>query len=166
MRADSRFLATMTAQQFTAFALLCSVGGASAVPSIALNNGVSMPVLALGTGGYDNATAAQAVRTALGAGLRHVHAAFDYFNLPGVGDGLRGVDRSSIFVTAMTSPCVHPAAPPQRNVTDPKACEELTAREIGSTLRQLGLSQVDLLLLHGLFHLASRAGSPWTSFGN
>ena len=39
--------------------------------TIALHNGVQMPVVALGTGGYDNETAAAAVRIALASGMSH-----------------------------------------------------------------------------------------------
>ena len=52
------------------------------MPTITLNNGVEMPTIALGTGGFDNASAAAAVGTAASAGLTHVHSAFDYYNLP------------------------------------------------------------------------------------
>lgn len=122
---------------------------APAVPSVTLNNGVSMPIIALGTGGFDNATATQAVEIAFAGGLRHVHAAYDYFNLPGVGAGLAKHPRDSYFLTAMTSPCIHPAAPPIRNVTNPAACEQLTEKEVDEVLGLLGVEYVDLLLVHG-----------------
>ena len=83
----------------------------------------------------DNATAEDAVGKAFASGILHVHAAFDYFNLPGVGAGIaagigKGRSREDLFITAMTSPCVHPAAPPQRNVTDSAACTALTSLEV------------------------------------
>jgi len=108
-----------------------------------------MPVLALGTAGYDNQTAAAAVSMALGAGLTNIHAAFDYYNLAGVGEGLRNHSREDFFLTAMTSPCIHPAAPPIRNVSAPSVCTALTTRDIDELLHQLGVKHVDLLLLHG-----------------
>ena len=49
-------------------------------PTVQIHGGVQMPVVALGTAGYDNATAAAAVKLALASGLKHVHTAFDYFN--------------------------------------------------------------------------------------
>jgi len=134
-------------------ALAMAAGGradnANANPAIKLDNGVMMPTLALGTGGFDNATAADAITKAFSAGLMHVHSAYDYFNLPGVGKGLASRPRSEVFVTAMTSPCIHTAAPPVRNVTDPQKCTELTAAELNQTLDLLGLDYVDLVLLHG-----------------
>ena len=69
-------------------AAACTTSFSGDVPTVTLNNGLAMPVIALGTAGYDNATAAAAVKTAFAAGVTHVHAAFDYFNLPGVGRGL------------------------------------------------------------------------------
>ncbi|KAL1512275.1 hypothetical protein AB1Y20_005537 [Prymnesium parvum] len=123
----------------------------SALPTLPLAGGVRMPVVALGTGGFDNASAASAVQLALAAGLTHVHTAFDYFNLPGVSRGLlaSGLARPSYFLTGMTSPCVHPAAPPTRNITDPSLCLATTAAEARDALRLLGAHHFDLLLLHG-----------------
>ena len=77
------------------------------------------------------------------------HAAFDYFNQVGVGAGLAGQKRSSFFVTTMTSPCIHTASNPHRNVTDPAACHALTKKEVLMDLSHLRLDYVDLLLLHG-----------------
>ena len=49
----------------------------------------------------------------------------------------------------MTSPCVHLSSPPQRNVTDPDACHDLTLKEAHAVLELLNTTYVDLLLLHG-----------------
>ena len=98
---------------------------------------VLMPRLALGTGGYDNETAEDAVTRAFAAGFRHVHAAFDYYNLRGVGRALQAKGappRRSVFVTAMTSPCVHNASRPVRRITDPKQCEDTTLEAARRTL--------------------------------
>jgi 2,5-diketo-D-gluconate reductase A len=110
---------------------------------------VVLPTVSLGTGGYDNDTAAAAVGAAYAAGFRGFHTAFDYYNLPGVGRGLAALPRDDVFVTAMTSPCIHTASPPVRVVKDAAACTALTASEINQTLALLGLDSVDLLLLHG-----------------
>lgn len=117
--------------------------------SVVLNNGVSMPILALGTAGYDNKTAEDAVTKALKAGFKHVHSAYDYFNLPGVGNGLKSVNREQVFLTSMTSPCVHSASNPKRNVTDPGKCYDLTLRELNELLSLLKVEYIDLVLLHG-----------------
>jgi len=89
------------------------------------------------------------VTRALAAGFRHVHTAYDYFNLAEVGAALKTVSRDQLFISSMTSPCFHPAAPPQRNVTDVDACYNLTLVEAESTLASLSVAQLDLLMLHG-----------------
>merc|ERR1719428_282277 len=63
--------------------------------------------------------------------------------------GLAGRPRSSYFLTSMTSPCIHPAAEPKRNVTDPQACYNLTVKEFQEQLDGLGVDAVDLMMLHG-----------------
>lgn len=127
----------------------CDVPQESGYPIRRLNNGVDMPVIALGTGGYNNSEAVDAVIKALQNGLNHVHSAFDYFNLPGVAKGLATKPRESIFLTTMTSPCVHLASAPKRNVTDPDECYKLTTRELEESLELLQVEYVDLLMLHG-----------------
>jgi diketogulonate reductase-like aldo/keto reductase len=114
-----------------------------------LNNGVRMPLLAVGTAGIDNETVESAMHNATLVGYTHFHTAFDYYNLPGVARGLANLPRDSVFVTGMTSPCIHTAAPPLRNVSDPRVCHDLTQQEIRSSLSLLGLRYFDLLLLHG-----------------
>jgi 2,5-diketo-D-gluconate reductase A len=89
------------------------------------------------------------VRRAIAAGFRHVHTAYDYFNLPEVGVALAEVPREELFVSSMVSPCIHPAAPPKRNETDPAGCFNLTLADSASVLASLGLKSLDLLMLHG-----------------
>jgi diketogulonate reductase-like aldo/keto reductase len=132
--------------------LLIAASSRLAMPTVTLNNGVIMPQLSAGTGGYDNASAAAAIRTAFDAGIFAFHSANDYGNLKGVKDGLDYAKdaggRDALFVTAMTSPCIH-ASPPMRNVSDAAACYELTTRELNETLAAMGLERADLFLLHG-----------------
>lgn len=110
---------------------------------------INLPVLSLGTGGYNNSQVQSVVLTAYSSGFRAVHAAFDYYNVKGVGAALHQIPKSSMFVTAMTPPCIHSASDPKRNVTDPQACTDLTFRDVNETLSNLGVEYVDLLLLHG-----------------
>ena len=126
----------------------------TALPTVRLTNGVlspvDMPVLAAGTAGFKGEEATSAVTRAFAAGLMHVHTAYDYFNLPAVAEALKTApSRESIFVSSMTSPCIHPAAPPKRNVTDPEECYELTMTEVKSVLGNLSLAHLDLIMLHG-----------------
>ena len=110
---------------------------------------VVLPTLALGTGGYNDSVAEQAVLGAFRAGFRAVHTAFDYYNVRGVGDALRKIPRRDVFVIAMTSPCIHSASNPRRNVSNPSECTDLTKKEVRDMLNMLGVDYVDLLLLHG-----------------
>ena len=121
---------------------------AASIPTVRLNNGVEMPVVAAGTAGFNDSEATVAVRNALRANLTAIHTALDYFNLKGVGLGLQEVPREEAFVISMTPPCVH-SAPPARNVTDPAACEALTTRELEAVLADLGVASLDLVMLHG-----------------
>lgn len=109
---------------------------------------IDMPILAVGTGGYKGVNATAAIGRALAAGFTHVHTAFDYFNLPYVGAALSAYPRESLFISSMTSPCIH-KAPPARNMTDPDGCYNLTLAEISSLLTSLKLDALDLLMLHG-----------------
>ena len=81
----------------------------------------------------------------------HIHTAFNYYNLQGVGNGLKasGRPRSAMFLTSMTSACVHGPSAPARNVSDPEECYALTSRELYDTVAALGLDYVDLMILHG-----------------
>ena len=142
--------------RFTFSLLAASVSLVAApVPTVRLTAGVlpgetvSMPVLSAGTAGYKGAAATAAVGRALAAGFRHVHTAFDYYNLPEVGAALATVPRDQLFVSSMTSPCIHPASPPKRNVTSAAACYNLTLSEAAATLDALKLDSLDLLMLHG-----------------
>ena len=127
---------------------LCATAAAQ-VPTLVLNNGVVMPVIAAGTAGYNDSEAAAAVRAAWAANVTAVHTAYDYYNLAGVGAAVAELPRERLFLSSMTSPCVHLAAPPVRNVSDPEACEALTAAELDDVLAQLGVAALDLVMLHG-----------------
>lgn len=129
--------------------LLLSKGLSNTPTTITLNNNIKMPIIALGTGGYDNSTAEDAVTKALNMGFKHIHTAYDYYNLPGVGKGLKTANRDTIFLTSMTSPCIHSASNPKRNVTDLTECYELTLKELKELLKLLDVEYIDLILLHG-----------------
>ena len=69
--------------------------------TITLSNGVVVPQLALGTWLIDNDKAADAVKSAIELGYRHIDTAQAYMNEAGVGEGIKncGVARNDIFVT-------------------------------------------------------------------
>jgi len=126
---------------------LCCTHSAHAVPSVVLNNGVDMPRVAVAPMKIDASGAL--VETILNSGLTHIFTAEDYYNQAGIKSGLRGRPRSSFFITSMTSPCIHSASAPKRNVSDPDACYNLTVAEFQGQLDELGVEQIDLMMLHG-----------------
>lgn len=117
------------------------------VPTVTLNNGVEMPQLAVAPMDIDASGAL--IGTILDTGLKHIFTAEDYYNSEGIKVGLAGRPRSSYFLTSMTSPCIHSASKPMRNVSDPEACYNLTMSEFQGQLDALGVEAVDLMMLHG-----------------
>jgi len=124
-----------------------SVQSLSGVPMVTLNNGIEMPRVAIAPMNVDSS--GELIGTILDAGLTHLFTAQDYYNQAGIKKGLEGADRSSFFLTSMTSPCIHSASKPQRNVSDPEACYNLTMEEFEEQLELLGVEQLDLIMLHG-----------------
>jgi diketogulonate reductase-like aldo/keto reductase len=105
------------------------------VPSLKLNNGVSIPALGLGTWKLaDGPEAASAVKWALEAGYRHIDTAAIYGNEESVGKAIAasGVPREEIFVTTKLW-----------NSDQPRPREAFNA-----SLKRLGLDYIDLYLIH------------------
>ena len=99
-------------------------------------NGVAIPAIGLGTYDLRDEAGAETVATALRLGYRHVDTAPIYDNETAVGQGLRasGVPRDKIFVTTKVW-------------RDDLGRGALQASAEAS-LKRLGLSEVDLLLIH------------------
>jgi hypothetical protein len=76
---------------------------AGADPTVTLNNGIKMPLVALGTWQYNDSTAEHAIKLALPLGFTHIDTAESYKNQVGVGKALVGVDRKSYFVSCVLS---------------------------------------------------------------
>ncbi|WP_030548942.1 aldo/keto reductase [Streptomyces albus] len=108
----------------------------SNVPSIALNNGVRMPQLGFGVWQIPDDEAAAAVTTALEAGYRSIDTAAVYGNEAGTGAGITrsGLPREDIFVTT--------------KVWNSDHGYDATLRAFDTSLAKLGLSYVDLYLVH------------------
>ena len=103
---------------------------------IKLSNGVAAPQLALGTWLIDDAIVANAVRSAIEIGYRHIDTAQAYENERGVGEGVRtcGVARDQIFVTSKVA----------AEHKDYKSAAE----GIDETLRKTGLDYLDMMIIH------------------
>lgn len=101
-----------------------------------LSNGVEVPVIALGTWFIDDDKAADAVRTAVQIGYRHVDTAQAYGNERGVGEGIRtcGVPRGQLFVTT--------------KVAAEHKTYEAAAASIDKTLADMGLDYLDMMIIH------------------
>ena len=108
----------------------------STVPTIDLNDGNRIPQLGFGVFQIPPDDTADAVKTALDIGYRHIDTAEMYQNEKGVGDGIRhaGVDRSEVFVTSKLNNGFHKPDDARRAFDD--------------TLSALGFDYVDLFLIH------------------
>ncbi|MDO8359577.1 MAG: aldo/keto reductase [Devosia sp.] len=98
--------------------------------------GAAIPRLGLGTWQLRGEPCAKIVSEALRLGYTHVDTAQGYANEEAVGEGLRasGVGRERVFVTTKVQPQQMGDGDLQRSVT--------------GSLEKLGISQIDLLLLH------------------
>lgn len=78
---------------------------ANMTPTFELNNGLSVPKVALGTWQSDPGQVKAAVKFALQVGYKHIDCAFVYGNEAEVGEGLKesfsaGIKREDIFITS------------------------------------------------------------------
>jgi len=103
------------------------------VPTLAAH-GAEMPAIGFGTSMLSDPAAA--VAAALAAGYRHLDAARKYGTEEGVGEGMRlaKVPRADLFITTKVS---------HENL---RAAD--FARSVEQSLKALGVSHVDLLLVH------------------
>src|SRR5246127_5901631 len=108
----------------------------AAVPSIALNDENTMPVLGLGVAELSEEETEQAVSAALEVGCRLIDTAAVYGNEAAVGRAIAasGIPRAELFVTTKL------ATPDQGFVKAQDSCE--------ASLERLGLDYVDLYLVH------------------
>jgi 2,5-diketo-D-gluconate reductase A len=109
---------------------------ASAVPTLALNNGVAIPQLGFGVFQIPPEETAQATAIALEIGYRHIDTAQMYRNEAGVGQALResGIDRGEIFLTSKLSNKWHE--------------RDDILRSFDQSLTDMGLDYLDLFLIH------------------
>lgn len=101
-----------------------------------LSNGIKIPALGLGTWFIDDDKAEQAVISAVKIGYRHIDTAQAYGNERGVGAGVknRGIPREELFVTS--------------KVAAEAKTYDSAAKSIDESLKIMGLSYIDLMLIH------------------
>jgi len=105
------------------------------VPMSGVEGPMQMPLVGLGTWQYNNSVAEAAVTEALKIGFRHIDTALGYDNQVGVGAALKksNLQRSDFFVTSKIPGGLNSSA---------------TEASLNQALTQLGLSYVDLMLIH------------------
>lgn len=108
----------------------------STVPTLTLNDGASIPQLGFGVYQVKPDETANAVKTALDIGYRHIDTAEMYQNERGVGEGIRdaGIDRAEVFVTSKLNNGFHRP--------------DDARRAFDKTLSELSFEYVDLFLIH------------------
>jgi 2,5-diketo-D-gluconate reductase A len=106
------------------------------IPTIALNDGHTIPQLGFGVFQIEPAETAEAVGLALETGYRHIDTAEMYENEREVGEGVRasGLDRADVFVTSKLANDAHRP--------------DDARRAFDGTLSALGFDYVDLFLIH------------------
>ncbi|MGN6160640.1 MAG: aldo/keto reductase [Marmoricola sp.] len=106
------------------------------VPSITLNNGVSIPQVGFGVFQVPEEKTAAAVKGAIEAGYRSIDTAAVYFNEEGVAQGIAesGVPRDELFITT--------------KVWNSDQGYDATLRAFDASAARLQLEQIDLYLIH------------------
>src|SRR5215213_3621434 len=106
----------------------------SAIPTLSAH-GAEIPAIGFGTSGMGNVSGA-VVATALGLGYRHIDTAWKYGSERAVGEGLRasGIPRDDVFITT--------------KVWHEHLRAADFARSVDESLKNLGVDQVDLLMVH------------------
>lgn len=108
----------------------------TSVPTVTLNNGVTMPRLGFGVFQVPDAETTAAVGTALAAGYRSIDTAAVYGNERGVGRAIAesGLDRDELFITT--------------KLWNDDQGHDATLAAFDVSLEKLGLDHVDLYLIH------------------
>ena len=101
-----------------------------------LSNGVHIPKLGLGTWFIANDKVADAVKSAVAMGYRHIDTAQAYGNEEGIGIGIKecGVPREQLFITS--------------KVAAEHKTYEAAAKSIDESLSKMGLSYLDMMIIH------------------
>ena len=125
-------------------------------------SGLMIPVIPFGTQGFGNMFGPVAEEEASGLVARAIELGVNHFDcarcygdsLPKLGSALRGVDRSSVIVSARVclhpdrGDAIHPDRPRHSSTWLPEASADLVERDVEEQLKFLGLVYFDAVLLH------------------
>lgn len=107
-----------------------------------------MPMIGLGTWQYNDTLAQASLATAFSMGYRHVDTAYGYENQVGVGKALAasGLPLNELFITSKVPGGLNASA---------------TTAALDASLVQLGVAQVDLMLLHWAAKTKAARQAQW-----
>ncbi|WP_022900434.1 aldo/keto reductase [Humibacter albus] len=119
------------------------------VPTIALNNGTSIPQLGFGVFRVDPERTAEIAGNALEVGYRHIDTAAGYHNEAGVGEAVRasGIAREQLWITTKLA----------------NGDQEHPEDAFQASLDALGFDYVDLYLIHWPLHEKGIFPQVWKS---
>jgi 2,5-diketo-D-gluconate reductase A len=122
------------------------------VPTVSLNNGVSIPQLGFGVWQVPPAETETAVAEALRVGYRSIDTAALYQNEAGVGAAIKasGIPRDQLFVTT--------------KLGNPDQGYDSTLKAFDTSIALLGLDYVDLYLIHWPRPAVDRYIDTWRAF--
>jgi len=122
------------------------------VPRVELNSGVRIPQFGLGVFQIPPEDTAEAVRAALELGYRHIDTAQMYGNEQGVGEAIAesGVPREDVFVTT--------------KLANDAQGHDNAINALEGSLQRLGMSYVDLYLIHWPLPGQDRYVRTWQGF--
>lgn len=121
----------------------------SDIPTVTLNNGVSMPQLGFGVFLMPPEQTAKYVSVALENGYRLIDTAAAYHNEEGVGEAIKnsGISRQEIFVTSKLWNSDHGY--------------DKAIKGFETSLKKLGLDYLDLYLIHWPLPMKGLANETW-----
>lgn len=104
------------------------------IPTVKMESGFAMPQLGLGTWQLTGKTCFNAVKAALALGYNHIDTAEIYGNQNEIGKAIEGAERERLFITSKVW---------RDNLSYDDAIDSCK-----STLKELGIPYLDLLLIH------------------
>ncbi|TAM70659.1 MAG: aldo/keto reductase [Microbacteriaceae bacterium] len=122
------------------------------IPALALNNGMTIPQLGLGTWPLDDAQVEATIVAATRLGYRHIDTGVSYHNEVGVGRGMAasGIPRSELFVTT--------------KLDGEFQGEDRAIAGLDACLQRLQLDYVDLVLIHWPLPQRDQYVPTWRTF--